>query len=135
MNSGYRSPGYNLSIGGVNSSRHIYGDGFDLDPVDVPLATLEGVCSANDGFLVEYESHVHCDWRDIPVDVGFFGAPSTIEPGITPPLSARLECDAFGVWRAPATVSTLNCQGPDSPSPPQASASKAVSAATQVMRM
>ena len=40
VNSGYRAPGYNLMIGGVNSSRHIYGDGFDLDPVDVPLATL-----------------------------------------------------------------------------------------------
>jgi hypothetical protein len=103
VNSGYRSPSYNLMIGGVNSSRHIYGDGFDLDPVDVPLATLESACTANDGFLVEYEAHVHCDWRDIPVHVGFFGAPSTIEPGIAPPMSARLERDARGAWWAPAS--------------------------------
>jgi hypothetical protein len=107
VNSGYRPPGYNLMIGGVNSSRHIYGDGFDLDPVDVPLATLESACTANDGFLVEYEAHVHCDWRGTPVDIGFFGAPNTVEPGILleigPLMSARLEEDARGVWRAPAS--------------------------------
>jgi hypothetical protein len=103
VNSGYRAPGYNLMIGGVNSSRHIYGDGFDLDPVDVPLATLESACTANDGFLVEYEAHVHCDWRDTPVHTGFFGAPSVVEPGVAPPMSARLERASDGAWRAPAS--------------------------------
>jgi hypothetical protein len=103
VNSGYRAPGYNLMIGGVNSSRHIYGDGFDLDPVDVPLATLESACTANDGFLVEYEAHVHCDWRDTPVHTGFFGAPSVVEPGIMAPMTARLEHDVDGAWRAPAS--------------------------------
>jgi hypothetical protein len=103
VNSGYRAPGYNLMIGGVNSSRHIYGDGFDLDPVDVPLATLESACTANDGFLVEYEAHVHCDWRDIPVDIGFYGAPSVLEPGVMSPMGARLEREQDGAWRAPAS--------------------------------
>ncbi|PRQ06772.1 D-Ala-D-Ala carboxypeptidase family metallohydrolase [Enhygromyxa salina] len=105
VNSGYRPPAYNLMIGGANSSRHIYGDGFDLDPIDVPLATLETACSNNAGFLVEYESHVHCDWRNVDVHVGFFGLPSGEAPNDElPVLAASLERDQqTGHWRAPAS--------------------------------
>lgn len=100
VNSGYRSPGYNSMIGGATSSRHIYGDGFDLDPVDVPLSTLEAACTNNDGFLVEYESHVHCDWRNIPVDAGFFGQAAVGEISLLPPLGAELERDGdTGAWQ------------------------------------
>jgi hypothetical protein len=105
VNSGYRSPAYNADIGGAGSSRHIYGDGFDLDPVDVTLATLEAACTQNAGFLVEYESHVHCDWRNSPVDVGFFGLPDVFDPQLDYPIfSAALEREPdTGDWLAPAT--------------------------------
>lgn len=73
VNSGYRSPEYNAEIGGATHSRHMYGDGFDLDPVDVAIATLEQACVDHGGFLVQYDSHVHCDWRMDPVDEQFFG--------------------------------------------------------------
>lgn len=74
VNSGYRSPEYNASVGGAGYSRHMYGDGFDLDPVNVSIATLEAECEGEGGMLVEYETHVHCDWRFDDVDPGFFGA-------------------------------------------------------------
>lgn len=103
VTSGYRSPSYNAMIGGATHSRHMYGDAFDLDPADVSLATLEAACTANDGFLVEYESHVHCDWRGLPVEVAFFGQ-AKVEPAWQldiAPLGAELVEDA-GEWRAPA---------------------------------
>ena len=103
VNSGYRPPDYNEMIGGATHSRHMYGDAFDLDPVDVTLNTLEGVCTDNDGFLVEYESHVHCDWRFVDVPVGFFGLPNIVPPGTFPVLRAELESDESGVLSAPAT--------------------------------
>jgi hypothetical protein len=105
VNSGYRNPAYNVMVGGATYSRHMYGDAFDLDPIQASLATLESVCSDNDGFLVEYETHVHCDWRSIDVDTGFFGLPSVDEPGLAlPPLEADLEYDPdTGRWQAPAS--------------------------------
>ncbi|KIG12599.1 Dipeptide-binding ABC transporter, periplasmic substrate-binding component [Enhygromyxa salina] len=104
VNSGYRPPAYNAMVGGAGSSRHIYGDGFDLDPIEVPLATLEAACSNNAGFLVEYESHVHCDWRNVDVDVGFFGLPNGDAPNELPLLAASLEQDPHtGHWSAPAS--------------------------------
>jgi hypothetical protein len=71
--SGYRSPSYNVGVGGARYSRHMYGDGFDLDPNDVSLDDLEPACVQRGGFLVEYTSHVHCDFRLDPVDEAFFG--------------------------------------------------------------
>lgn len=111
VNSGYRPPGYNADIGGATHSRHMYGDGFDLDPVDVPLTTLEAACTQNAGFLVEYETHVHCDWRGIDLDLGFFGLPDMGDMGDMeglqldhPVMSATLERDPqTEEWRAPAT--------------------------------
>jgi hypothetical protein len=105
VNSGYRSPGYNANIGGATSSRHMYGDGFDLNPLEVPLSTLEAACTQNAGFLVEYVSHVHCDWRGLPVDVGLFGLPELFEPELDYPVfTAELERDPVSdEWLAPAT--------------------------------
>lgn len=104
VNSGYRSPSYNASIDGATHSRHMYGDGFDLDPLSVGLGTLEAGCTANGGTLVEYGSHVHCDWRNHAVDAVLFGSPALGEPDFdlgTSPFSATLHHDG-GVWTAPA---------------------------------
>lgn len=73
VNSGYRSPKYNDGVGGATHSRHMFGDGFDMDPNAVSLSTLEDACQNNGGFLVEYTSHVHCDFRFNDVDTTFFG--------------------------------------------------------------
>lgn len=80
VNSGYRSPDYNLQVGGATYSRHMYGDGFDLDPVSVSIATLEGACTDAGGMLVEYETHVHCDFRFDDVDPAFYGSPDMAAP-------------------------------------------------------
>jgi hypothetical protein len=74
INSGYRSPQYNAGIGGATYSRHMYGDGFDMDPLAVGLSTLEAACNNQGGMLVEYGTHVHCDFRFDAVDEHFFGA-------------------------------------------------------------
>jgi hypothetical protein len=83
VTSGYRSPGYNATIAGAAaSSRHLYGDGFDLVPQSATLATLETVCQNNGGYLVQYTDHVHCDWRNDLVDEVFFGPPGAeVDPG------------------------------------------------------
>ncbi|MBC8071617.1 MAG: DUF882 domain-containing protein [Deltaproteobacteria bacterium] len=75
INSGYRSPGYNAGIAGsATSSRHMFGDGFDFKANGVSLTTAENKCGNVGGFLVEYTSHVHCDWRNTPVDPLFYGS-------------------------------------------------------------
>ncbi len=73
VNSGYRSPAYNRGVGGATHSRHMFGDGFDMDPNDVALSSLEDACQSGGGFLVEYTSHVHCDFRFAALDGSFFG--------------------------------------------------------------
>lgn len=108
VNSGYRSPSYNASIDGATHSRHMFGDGFDLDPQAVSLSTLESACQSHGGMLVEYTSHVHCDWRYDPVDTLLFGSLALgqpeREPGLdlrTLPFSATLQL-RDGLWTAPA---------------------------------
>jgi 3D (Asp-Asp-Asp) domain-containing protein len=104
VNSGYRSPSYNASIDGATHSRHMYGDGFDLDPQAASLGTLESACTSHGGTLVEYTSHVHCDWRNDPVDTLLFGAPAVgqIDLDLGPsPFSATLRRED-GLWIAPA---------------------------------
>ncbi len=102
VNSGYRSPDYNDDVGGATHSRHMYGDGFDLDPVSVGLSTLESACTDRGGMLVEYETHVHCDFRFDDVDHEFFG--TLLQGGGDDPVlayEAAVEQD-HGVFMAPA---------------------------------
>lgn len=103
VNSGYRSPAHNAATpGSATYSRHMYGDAYDLDPIEVGLGTLENACVGAGGQLVEYTTHVHCDFRFDPVDEEFYGpamAQAWPEP---PPYEAALERGADGTWRAPA---------------------------------
>jgi hypothetical protein len=80
LNSGYRSPEYNASVGGVTNSRHMFGDAFDIAPGNASLSQLEQACEDYGGFLVEYDTFAHCDWRLDPVDEQFFGAPMGYGP-------------------------------------------------------
>ncbi len=108
VNSGYRSPSYNASVDGATHSRHMYGDAFDLKPLSVGLSTLESACTSHGGKLVEYSSHVHCDWRYDTVDPQLYGAAAVIggaEPFVftaADGYSASLEHED-GLWTAPAT--------------------------------
>jgi hypothetical protein len=87
VTSGYRSPGYNAVIdGSASSSRHMWGDGFDIEPVSASLSTLSSQCTKEGADYVSTytDGHVHCDWRNDPLDPAFFGnsrmAPEWAEP-------------------------------------------------------
>lgn len=106
VNSGYRSPSYNSGVGGASKSRHMYGDGFDIDPLSISVNALEPKCTQNGGKLVEYNTHVHCDWRFDPQDQKLFGA-TAIAPGSSPDDFVQEEFSASierheGVLTAPA---------------------------------
>ncbi len=73
VNSGYRSPGYNEEIGGVQHSRHTYGDAVDIYVAGIELEELAHLCEVFDASYTQvYESHVHCDWRDETKDDVFY---------------------------------------------------------------
>jgi hypothetical protein len=102
VNSAYRPPEYNAGVGGATHSRHMYGDGFDLDPLAVGLSTLEAACSNRGGMLVEYNTHVHCDFRFDDVSTEFFGAAGAMADDDAPVFSAALGEESDGVYIAPA---------------------------------
>jgi hypothetical protein len=65
LNSGYRSVGYNASVGGATYSRHMWGDAIDMASSVVSLSSLRTRCQNLGADYVElYTSHVHCDWRN-----------------------------------------------------------------------
>jgi 3D (Asp-Asp-Asp) domain-containing protein len=104
INSGYRSPGYNAGISGSATwSRHMYGDGFDYAPQSASINNGETQCNSKGGTLVEYNTHVHCDWRGIANNASFFGAVAVGELPELPlaSMTAMLEV-SDGVWTAPA---------------------------------
>lgn len=101
VNSGYRNVTYNAGVGGATYSRHLYGDAVDIASGSATLQELSALCDdLGAGFVSEYTSHVHCDWRDDPLDEVFFEeTASSSRSG--PPVSARLELDGDRLW-APA---------------------------------
>ncbi|MEM6995422.1 MAG: D-Ala-D-Ala carboxypeptidase family metallohydrolase [Myxococcota bacterium] len=99
VNSGYRNPTYNKSVGGATHSRHMYGDAFDLKPLSTSLTKLENACTAGGGKLVEYNSHVHCDFRFDAVDPTFYGVASGAGIGQEPQFGASIE-ESEGEWSA-----------------------------------
>ncbi|HET6585884.1 MAG TPA: 3D domain-containing protein [Nannocystaceae bacterium] len=103
VNSGYRSPGYNAGVdGSATWSRHMYGDGFDYAPQSASIDSGESQCQSKGGTLVEYTTHVHCDWRGTSVDPLFFGAAFGEAPELPlMAMTAVLEL-SDGRWTAPA---------------------------------
>ena len=86
VNSGYRQPLYNQSVGGVSKSSHMYGVAADIQTPDLDLdghfsfgsdsdwedkqlfsdaASMQNAC-----FIQAYSTkgHVHIDWRNLTVD-------------------------------------------------------------------
>ncbi|MDG1484124.1 MAG: D-Ala-D-Ala carboxypeptidase family metallohydrolase [Myxococcota bacterium] len=73
VNSGYRNVSYNAGVGGSTYSRHMYGDAVDMYSNSASLSELADICdSLGAGYVSEYETHVHCDWRDDLLDVAFY---------------------------------------------------------------
>ncbi|NCG17807.1 MAG: hypothetical protein GWP91_02190 [Rhodobacterales bacterium] len=104
INSGYRSPAYNMSVGGAEYSRHMYGDAFDMVGISIGLEDLADLCYTHGaGFVSVYVSHVHCDWRDDPLDSVFFGtaSPYVYWPASRPFRGAEL-VQVGAVLQAPA---------------------------------
>ena len=99
--SGYRSPADNEAFGGSPVSRHLYGDGFDMNAGEVSASVLETACTDGGGMLMEYTTHVHCDFRFEDLDEGFFGAPG---PGDLdePAIGASIAEVAPRTFEAPA---------------------------------
>lgn len=106
VNSGFRHPAYNQTIGGATFSRHMYGDAADIRAPAVSLSALGARCEAEGaGYVQYYASHVHCDWRDDDPSTAFFspvGAPQKhTEAHPRPQLRAHLERRG-PTWSAPA---------------------------------
>lgn len=74
VSSAYRNPGYNEEVGGVLYSRHQYGDAVDIQSEGATLEELADLCWSFGASYVgsDYPAHVHCDWRDEPLDPAFF---------------------------------------------------------------
>ena len=73
INSAYRNVEYNAGVGGAEWSRHMYGDAVDMRSNSATLGELAAMCEElGAGFTSVYTSHVHCDWRDTPLEPGFF---------------------------------------------------------------
>ena len=73
ISSGYRNPQYNERIGGAAYSRHLYGDGFDLITEANMEETADACWEAGADYVAMYnDGHVHCDWRNDPLDPAFF---------------------------------------------------------------
>ena len=104
ITSGYRSPGYNAGVGGVEYSRHQYGDGSDLDASGWSVEELGAVCDAlGADYVGLYEDgHTHCDWRDAPLDAVFYPSDRAAPRTPAPVEDARLTRQG-AVWAAPAT--------------------------------
>lgn len=74
INSAYRSPEYNRRIGGARLSRHMYGDGLDISGAS--LNKMQEQCRRQGASFIQLyaDGHAHCDWRNLPSDLTFFGS-------------------------------------------------------------
>ena len=105
VNSGYRSPAYNASVGGASSSRHMYGDACDIDVSSMSAEELANICDGlGADYVATYDTgHTHCDWRDHPLDPAFYDAAPAPGPSPGRPAHAAVLRHLGGAWTAPAT--------------------------------
>lgn len=74
---GFRSPGRNAQLEkSAKFSRHTYGDGIDFRVPGISYSNLEKMCKEfGADFALVYTDHIHCDWRNTPLDSAFFPTP------------------------------------------------------------
>src|SRR5690606_5462911 len=75
VNSAFRSPEYNSGINGsAKWSRHQYGDAVDIGSSNATLDQLVSYCrQLGATYIDKYVAHVHCDWRNTPLEPEFYG--------------------------------------------------------------
>jgi hypothetical protein len=101
---GYMSPGFNAREGGIQYSRHLYGDAADMHSSGWTPEEMGALCDAHGASTVDlYEDgHMHCDWRDVPLDPAFWDATrSAARPDVPEPTATIVREGA--VLTAPAT--------------------------------
>lgn len=67
VNSGYRTPSHNKTVGGAANSMHMYGAAADIRPANGDLAKLHELAKeimANTGGIGVYKTFIHVDVRD-----------------------------------------------------------------------
>jgi hypothetical protein len=103
INSGYRNPAYNAGVGGVEFSRHQWGDAADISISGLTREEIALRCEDEGvSYVGWYEAHIHCDWRDDSLSAPFYGA--MVRGGL---LQARPKTSTLlrdgDRWTAPAT--------------------------------
>lgn len=107
INSGYRSVAYNASVGGATNSRHMYGDAADVATSAASFQAVSDLCyQLGAGYVDIYTGHVHCDWRNDPLEPVFFSPVVTIVSGLQPLIDLgipvyQVEMVPGVVWTAP----------------------------------
>ncbi len=107
VNSGYRNPAYNASVGGAEYSRHMYGDACDIDVSDMSADALADICDGlGADYVATYDTgHTHCDWRDHPLDPAFYDVDPAGPPAPRParPVHTAALVREGEAFTAPAT--------------------------------
>jgi len=103
INSGYRNVTYNAGVGGATYSRHMYGDSADMASSVASLDEVAEICEdLAAGYIGMYDTHVHCDWRDDPLDGSFFDGAKGVAAVSRPVHTAEIRWGGAGL-EAPAT--------------------------------
>ncbi|MBA1159338.1 transglycosylase SLT domain-containing protein [Microvirga mediterraneensis] len=127
MNSGFRDPGTNASVGGAKSSRHMHGDAFDFNIKDLPdeektafLQLARQVGFTGVGFYEDGPGHLHLDigrarsWGGLPQwargatqetqTTGYLGQPTMAAGYGNLPMPANMARMASGVTSPYAAI-------------------------------
>jgi len=104
INSGYRSPAYNGSVGGVTYSRHMYGDAGDMWSDGASVSEIGSICEQlGASYVGLYSSFTHCDWRNEPLEPAFYGAMDWQNVELPEHSGALVRLSGQNGWQAPAT--------------------------------
>jgi hypothetical protein len=111
VTSGYRSPGYNSRLdGSARWSRHTYGDAIDFRISGLGLKAAAEKCrEVGASFTQLYTSHVHCDWRNLPLDGAAFPAAPQEE---FPPAALETKVNPAGLGRIVPRLEAAAAESP-----------------------